>query len=64
MLLAQVFCSSQLFAGCFSVAGASFGLEAEPKGPNVSSGPGLGTLESQAFRLRAIAPSSRNFLRV
>ena len=34
----------------------SCGLETEPKGPNVSSGPGLGTLESQAFRSRAIAP--------
>ena len=45
------------FCWLFSVAGASCGLETEPGGPNVSSGPGLGTLESQASRTRAIAPN-------
>ena len=56
------FCSSQCFSGCSFGSRREFcGLETEPTGPNVSSGPGLGTLESQAFRSRAIAPNpSRN----
>ena len=56
LTLAQVPAQASAFLAALSVVGASFcGLETEPTGPNVSSGPGLGTLESQAFRSRAIA---------
>ena len=51
------------FCWLFSVAGASFGLETfEPGGPNVSSGPGLGTLIPGFSYPRHSAVPSRNSL--
>ena len=65
MLLAQVSAQASILLAVFGSRREFCGLETEPKGPNVSSGPGLGTLESQAFLSRAIAPNpSRNLLRV